>query len=163
MQQHSLNEKLWSSLLKVIDCFDTPITGEEPARKLSWLLLAAACGTQLAMQVVPDAEIEIDIRPGNDGTAGEVDVSFGIDLVDENGVVLTAPAKISFQQPELTEMFNVFVGGLYAPVSFRSMAYNPARTASDTAKIMAAMFDSYYFEWWVVEQLGYEEVVFCGW
>lgn len=158
MQQHFLNEKLWSRLLDTLDCYDIPITGDDFERKRSWLLLATACGMQLAMRLTRDEWMDVDVRLGNYGTAGEVDIRFHVTRMDrDGGIEFQVPARIFFQQPDLTEQFEVFVGEKATPVSFQSMAYDSEYTASDLARRMAAKFDEYYLEWWIVEQLGYEE------
>lgn len=164
MQMYSLNEKLWSGLVEVLDYYEIPITGEDPDRKLRWLLLAIACGVQLAMRIAPDEWIEVDVRPGNNGTAGEVDVGFSVALIDvDDTVILRAPARFFFRQPDLTRQFEAFVGQMSVSTPFKAMARNTTHEASKLARALARMFDAYYFEWWLVEQLGYEEVVFGGW
>lgn len=164
MQKHSLNKKSWSDLVRVLREYDVPITGLYPDRKLRWLLLAIACGVQLAMRMTPREWLEIDVRPGNAGTAGEVDIRFSVALPDtDDSEVLRAPARIFFQQPDLTELFYVFVGQEWTVGSFQSMAHSPEYTASEIARQVAAMFNAFYFDWWLVEQLGYEEAILGEW
>ena len=71
MKRNSTIEKLWYRLSELAN--GPTITGETPELKAEWLTLALACGMQLASQL-PLADIEGTIRPGNDGTSGDVDI-----------------------------------------------------------------------------------------
>jgi len=137
--KHELTKRLWQDLYKTIDYRDMPITGEQPARKLRWLLQAIACGMQLASELLSDEiEIGVEVRPGNKGTAGEVSITFSILLAHPDygeEPVGTLPFEILFSQPDLGEVFWVRTGNGYSrPFSYLSACVNNSLTLLDISE-----------------------------
>jgi hypothetical protein len=94
-------EKLWSQLSALSN--GPTISGDTPNFKTDWLVLALACGMQLASELGL-RDIEGTIHPGNDGTSGEVEVLGNIPYIldGETELVSDIRARLFFDQPDVS-------------------------------------------------------------
>ncbi len=94
-------EILWSQLSALAN--GPVISGDTPSAKTDWLLLALACGMQLASELSLHDPTGI-IYPGNDGTSGEVEIFGNIPymLDGETELVSDIQARLLFDQPDVS-------------------------------------------------------------
>lgn len=94
-------ENLWSQLSTLAN--GPTITGETPEVKTDWLVLALACGMQLASELGL-RDVTGTIYPGNDGTSGEVEVLGNIPYIldSETELVSDIRARLFFDQPDVS-------------------------------------------------------------
>lgn len=127
-----------------------PINGQDPDRKLRWLLLAAASGLLMASKLAPEAWFEVSVRPGNEETAGEAEVSFKIPSRD---IVLNSldsefrvPVRILFREPDLGETFHILVGQneYHMEVYFLNFLYVPYHVIDNVATWVAGKYMDMY-------------------
>lgn len=94
-------ENLWLQLSALAN--GPAISGDTPGIKTDWLVLALACGLQLASELGLH-DVTGTIHPGNDGTSGEVEVLGNIPYIldGETELVSDIRARFFFDQPDVS-------------------------------------------------------------